>query len=211
MDARKPHLCGIRKLRRQKAFHAAGANVRERLLEAAMHATGRYPDWWQGKGFDRVTIGWACAVTGEMARDVVQRVLVGRPGVLGTGGAIPKTDITVTTCGVADLLDTVRVKHVSGGTSTIGFKSYVSARERFQGESLDWCWCDEECDFDIYTEILTRTNIGGGPVWTTFTPLKGASEVVRRFTIEKSPDPGGREYDSRRRGSLQRGRKAADC
>src|SRR5215475_10892502 len=130
---------------KQLAFHTAGANVRERLLmaanqsgksfaggmEAAMHATGRYPEWWQGKRFDRATIGWACAVTGEMARDVVQRVLVGRPGALGTG-AIPKSDIveTVSARGVADLLDVVRVKHVSGGVSTIGFKSYVSGRER---------------------------------------------------------------------------------
>jgi phage terminase large subunit-like protein len=188
---------------KQLSFHTAGANVRERLLmaanqsgksfaggmEAAMHATGRYPEWWQGKRFDRATIGWACAVTGELARDVVQRVLVGRPGALGTG-AIPKADIieTVSARGVADLLDYIRVKHVSGGVSTIGFKSYVSGRERFQGETLDWCWCDEEADFDVYTEILTRTNIGQGPVWTTFTPLKGASEVVRRFTIEKSDD-----------------------
>ena len=38
---------------------------------------------------------------------------------------------------------------------------------------------------DIYTEALTRTNIGGGPVWTTFTPLLGMSDVVRRFLQEK--------------------------
>jgi phage terminase large subunit-like protein len=158
-------------------------------MEAAMHATGRYPEWWQGKRFDRPTIGWACGTTGEVVRDVVQRVLVGRPGALGTG-AIPKTDIVeaVSARGVADLLDTVRVRHVSGGVSSIGFKSYISGRERFQGESLDWVWLDEEPDADIYTEVLTRTNIGGGPIWMTFTPLKGASEVVRRFTIEKSDD-----------------------
>jgi Terminase large subunit, T4likevirus-type, N-terminal len=48
---------------KQREFHAAGARARERLLmagnqlgktiaggfEAAMHATGRYPGWWQGK------------------------------------------------------------------------------------------------------------------------------------------------------------------
>ena len=116
---------------KQLAFHTAGANMRERLqmaanqsgksfaggMEAAMHATGRYPEWWQGKRFDRPTIGWACGVTNEQVRDVSQRVLVGRAGALGTG-AIPKTDIleTVSARGVADLLDTVRVRHVSGGT-----------------------------------------------------------------------------------------------
>ena len=40
----------------------------------------------------------------------------------------------------------------------------------------------------IYTEGLTRTNVGNGPVWMTLTPLLGVSEVVRRFLIEKSPD-----------------------
>src|SRR5262249_23339626 len=59
---------------RQLGFHAAGATHRERLLcagnqlgkttaggfELAMHATGRYPDWWQGKRFDRPITAWAC-------------------------------------------------------------------------------------------------------------------------------------------------------
>jgi hypothetical protein len=37
-------------------------------------------------------------------------------------------------------------------------------------------------------EGLTRTNVTQGPIWMTFTPLLGASEVVRRFLLEKSPD-----------------------
>jgi hypothetical protein len=91
---------------KQLEFHTAGASCRERLLmagnqigktlaggfEAAMHATGRYPNWWQGRRFDRPTIGWACGVFGEVTRDTVQRVLVGRSGVVGTG-AIPKDAI----------------------------------------------------------------------------------------------------------------------
>jgi len=40
---------------------------------------------------------------------------------------------------------------------------------------------------DVYLEGLTRTNVTQGPIWMTFTPLLGASEVVRRFLIEKSP------------------------
>jgi phage terminase large subunit-like protein len=187
---------------KQLAFHAAGATHRERLLiaanqsgksysgamEAAAHATGRYPSWWTGKRFDKPTVGWVCGETSEVVRDTVQRLLVGRPGSIGTG-AIPKDAIadTVTARGVADLLDTIKVHHVSGGISIIGLKSYISGRERFQGETLDWVHCDEEPDISIYTEILTRTNISQGPVWTTFTPLRGASDVVRRFLHEKSP------------------------
>src|SRR6516165_7294164 len=74
----------------QEKFHKAGATHRERLMcagnqlgktlaggmEAAMHATGRYPDWFQGKRFDKPTVGWACSVSGEVARDTVQRILL---------------------------------------------------------------------------------------------------------------------------------------
>ena len=54
-------------------------------METAMHATGRYPDWWKGKRFDGPTVGWACGVSGEVVRDTVQRVLVRRVGAIGTG------------------------------------------------------------------------------------------------------------------------------
>jgi phage terminase large subunit-like protein len=162
---------------RQLDFHAAGSSHRERLLmagnqlgktlaggfEAAMHALGWYPDWWTGRRFDRPTVGWACGVTGEVVRDTVQRVLVGRTGQTGTG-SIPKDAIIdmVSARGVPDLLDHIKVRHVSGGTSTIGLKSYLSGREKFQGETLDWVWFDEEPPMDIYTEGLTRTNVGAG-------------------------------------------------
>src|SRR5262249_9498310 len=188
---------------KQREFHEAGATHRERLLmagnqlgktlaggfEVAMHATGRYPDWWRGKRFERPTVGWACGVTGEVVRDTVQKVLVGRTGQEGTG-AIPKDAIAelVSARGIPDLLDTIRVNHVSGGVSIIGLKSYLSGREKFQGETLDYVWLDEEPPADIYTEALTRTNLGANPVWLTFTPLLGVSEVVRRFLHEKSDD-----------------------
>ena len=187
---------------KQAELHAAGALHRERLLmagnqlgktlaggfEIAMHATGRYPSWWQGKRFDRPITAWACGTTGETTRDTVQRVLLGRDN-KGTG-AIPKECLgeLIPARGVADLLDTIKVKHSSGSLSTIGLKSYVSGRERFQGETLDCVWLDEEPGIEIYTEVLTRTNVGSGPVYLTFTPLLGVSEVVRRFLMEKSPD-----------------------
>src|SRR5215831_16594689 len=187
--------------KKQIEFHDAGAIARERLLcagnqlgktlaggfEVAMHTTGIYPPWWQGRRFDRPTVGWACGVTGEVVRDTIQKILVGRPGQPGTG-AIPKDAIAelVSARGIPDLLDTIKVHHVSGGTSTIGLKTYASGREKFQGETLDFVWFDEEPPIDIYTEGLTRTNVGANPVWMTFTPLLGVSSVVKRFLHEKS-------------------------
>ena len=150
---------------------------------------GFYPDWWCGRRFDRPVIGWACGVTGEVVRDTVQRVLVGRSGEHGTG-AIPKDALRdlVAARGTPDLLDTIKVDHVSGGQSLIGLKTYASGREKFQGETLDFVWFDEEPPADIYTEGLTRTNVGANPVWMTFTPLQGVSTVVKRFLHEKSDD-----------------------
>jgi len=188
--------------KKQFEFHSAGATHRERLLmagnqlgktlaggfEIAMHATGRYPDWWTGKRFDHAVNCWACGTTGETVRDTVQRVLLGRDR-KGTG-AIPKECLgeLVPSRGVADLLDSIKVRHESGGISTIGLKSYISGRERFQGETLHCVWLDEEPDISVYTECLTRVNVGSNPLFMTFTPLLGVSEVVRRFLMDKSPD-----------------------
>lgn len=162
---------------KQEEFHAVGAKHREHLLmagnqigktlaggfEAAMHATGRYPDWWKGRRFHRPTIGSACGVSGEVVRDTVQSGLVGRPGSIGIG-AIPKDAIgeLVTARGIADLLDTIKVDRVSGGTSIIGLKTYLSGLEKFQGECLDYIWFDEEPDLAIYTEGLTRNKYRRG-------------------------------------------------
>ena len=90
--------------------------------------------------------------------------------------------------GTPDLLDSIKIRHASGGVSVVGLKSYQRGRESFQGETLDYLWFDEEPPADIYTEGLTRTNVSQGPVWVTFTPLLGMSEVVRRFLLEPSPD-----------------------
>jgi phage terminase large subunit-like protein len=188
---------------KQLAFHEAGATYRERLLmagnqlgktlaggfETAYHMTGRYPDWWKGKRFDRPTVGWVCGRSGEDVRDGMQRVLLGRSSNIGTG-ALPKDSIVdlVSARGVPELYDMIRVAHVSGEVSTVTTKSYKAGREAFQGETLDFVSFDEEPPIEIYTEGMTRTNISGGPVWLTFTPLLGMSEVVRRFRLEPSPD-----------------------
>ena len=156
-------------------------------FEAAIHATGRYPDWWQGRRFTKPTVLWCAGVTGESTRDNVQRLLMGRPGNYGTG-SIPADCIIGHSAarGVADLLDTIRVRHATGGESLIGLKTYEKGREKWQGETLDGLWFDEEPPLDVYSEGLTRTQATGGMVWVTFTPLLGMSDVVVRFLMEES-------------------------
>lgn len=155
-------------------------------FELAMHATGIYPEWWKGRRWDRGIVGWAAGVTGESTRDNPQRILLGRPGAQGTG-AIPKQALIDCSSarGLADAVDSIRVRHVSGDISTIQLKSYEKGREKWQGETLDFVWFDEEPPSDIYMEGLTRTNATDGMTLITFTPLLGMTEVVRRFLLEK--------------------------
>jgi phage terminase large subunit-like protein len=190
---------------KQKDFHKAGKTARERLLiagnqlgktwcagfETAMHLTGRYPDWWNGRVFESPVAFWACGVTSEVTRDSVQRVLCGRINAMGTG-SIPKDSIKDKALkrGVADALDTMTIRFGGGGDiqageSLLGFKSYDQGREKFQAETLQGVWLDEEPDDDIYMESLTRTNATGGIVYMTFTPLKGMTTTVKRFLLDK--------------------------
>lgn len=196
-------LADYRPYPKQKEFHRVGADpdVRERLLiagnqlgktvagsfEAAMHLTGLYPAGWDGATFPHPTTGWAASETSQGTRDTVQRLLLGPVGAWGTG-AIPADqilDIKRASHGVADAVETIMVRHVSGGTSRVTLKTYDQGRARWQGETLDFVWYDEEPPLDIYIEGLTRTNATEGIVWVTFTPLKGMSDVVRRFLVEK--------------------------
>jgi phage terminase large subunit-like protein len=117
--------------------------------------------------------------------------MCGRVNALGTG-SIPKDAIKDKSLkrGVSDAIDTVVVRHggggdVQAGESLVGFKSYDQGREKFQGETLDFFWPDEEPPDDIYMEGLTRTNATGGMVFMTFTPLQGMSTVVKRFLLDK--------------------------
>jgi phage terminase large subunit-like protein len=204
--ADRTRLYRYRPYAKQQAFHDAGATFRERLLRAgnqlgktysggaelAYHLTGLYPDWWTGRKWDRPIRAWAGSKTSEVTRDGVQRILVGEPKSRESWGTglIPGDLIedTSSRMGVADALDSVVVRHSSGGLSTLGFKSYDQGREKWQGETLDLVWFDEEPSMDIYMEGLTRTNATGGGAFMTFTPLLGMSDVVRRFLMEDSPD-----------------------
>lgn len=153
--------------------------------EAAIHLTGLYPDWWEGRRLDRPVRAWAGSETGEVTRDGVQRLLVGEPKDQSQWGrGLVPGDLLVDTKrrhGVADALDSIIVKHVSGGNSTLGFKSYDQGRTKWQGETLDFVWFDEEPPQDVSFEGLTRTNATSGMVYLTFTPLKGISDVVHSF------------------------------
>lgn len=161
--------------------------------ETALHLTGLYDDvtkgWWEGRRFDEPVRFWAAGKTNETTRDIVQAKLFGE--VLGSGatkrvsgtGLIPRDRIEEITwkAGVPNLIDTAQIRHISGGLSTIGLKSYQQGRGSFEGTEQNGIWLDEEPPLDIYGECLIRTATTHGMIYITFTPLEGMSEVVMQF------------------------------
>jgi len=77
-------------------------------FETVLHATGRYPDWWEGHRFNHPISAWAAGTTSTTARDIVQFKLLGPPEDHGTG-LIPQKYLIKTTPkagGVPNAVDT---------------------------------------------------------------------------------------------------------
>ncbi len=188
---------------KQRAFHRDGAFFRERMLtagtqtgktfcaarEIAFHATGRYPDWWEGKRFDKPVLIWTGSETNESSKEIIQSQLLGTENPdkndvdYGTGALPWETIFRTTTrqAGVKNVVDEILVKHVNGGNSRIALKTYEQGRSKWQGKAVDVVWFDEEPDYSIYVEGMARTNTTDGIVLMTFTPLLGYSKVVELF------------------------------
>lgn len=182
---------------------AAGATYKERLFmkanrvggtragafEVTCHLTGRYPDWWTGRRFHEPGEWWAAGTTSETTRDIVQAELLGKvdPGsgafTVGTGMIPPEciVDTSRRPHGLPGSIESIWVRHVTGGLSVVGLKTYAQGRESFEGTAKQGVWFDEEPPEDVYTEALYRTATTKGITLITFTPLQGMSKVVTGF------------------------------
>lgn len=189
---------------KQLEFFRAGAKYRERCFMAAnrvgktegaggyeltCHLTGRYPPWWEGRRFAGPVRAWVAGKTNETTRDVPQLALLGpvvyegdRKKVAGTGLIRDDLlDLPTWKQGVANLVDTIKVRHAAGGWSLLGMKAYNQGRGSFEGTAQQVIWLDEESPMDVYGECLIRTATTNGIIMLTFTPLLGLSEVVLQF------------------------------
>lgn len=185
-------------------FFEAGARYRERCFmaanrigktrgaggyELALHLSGRYPAWWPGRRFERSIRACAAGKTNETTRDIVQAALFG--DVVFEGGVKTMSGTGLVwgellgkmswKQGVADLIDTIAVQHVSGEWSRCGLKSYQQGRGSFEGTEQHVIWLDEEPPLDIYGECLMRTATTDGLVLLTYTPLEGMTEMVLQY------------------------------
>lgn len=187
---------GIERLPKHREFFKATKQYREVLMMGgnrcgktragaticAILATGQYPDWWEGIRFNHPVAIWAVGKTGQTTRDTVQEALMGPIGSWGTG-AIPLDCIgkSIARQGMPNGIDTIEVRHVSGGTSTIGFKSYDQKQAAFYGTAKHLVWLDEPCPDLVYNECLIRTMTTGGRVVHTITPKEGLTRLLAEF------------------------------
>jgi len=186
------------------AFFAAGVDHRERAAMAAnrvgksegigayevtLHLTGLYPDWWVGRRFANPVNVLCGGDTGTTTRDIIVAKLLGPAADRGTG-MIPGDCIEKIrpSAGIPDGVDFAVIKHVSGKSSIVQFRSYDQGREAWQGTERDVVWMDEEPPEAVYTEALLRTLTTKGIVLATFTPLRGLTDVALAFL----PEHGGK-------------------
>lgn len=189
-------------------FIADGLDCNQRLFEAAnrigktelagfeitCHAIGWYPSWWPGKRYPegKNLLIWAAGDTNKNIRDIFQVKLLGGISLSQAGtGIIPKKYIEKITRsgGVSDLVDTIFIKRIGGGTTTIQLKSYAGGRETFQGTEVDIIWLDEEPPQDVYVECQLRTLTNNGIVLMTFTPLRGRTPLINDFHKNAQEQP----------------------
>jgi phage terminase large subunit-like protein len=198
-DMRYDQLKYFRPFAHQVKFFATGSSDRRGILaanrigktvstcyEVAMHLTGRYPDWWQYKRYNKpVTVMVAGEGWDQVAR-VLQNELLGTQDVkiaeaLGTG-AIPRAAIVVDTMrnDGANCIG-VEVRHISGTNSYLLFANYTQEVRQMQGFKLNIAVFDEQPPDDFFSEIVTRTATTQGQVLCSFTPLKGLNGLVSKF------------------------------
>lgn len=166
-------------------------------LELVYHITGQYPEWWEGYRFKEANNWWAVGEDSKFVAGTLQPLLLGDLGDYGSG-MVPKdaldfdtlTDATKT----STQIQSFRVKHVSGGYSLVEFKSFEQGREAFQSAQRN-VWLDEEPPLDIFSECVTRGLTGDYRLMMTFTPLKGMTELITKFTDNDPSD--GDKGDSR--------------
>lgn len=192
---------------RQREFHNAGDSFRHRLFQAGnrvgkthaamvelyFHLTGMYPVWWEGLRYTSPPRLLVVGVSFRVLRETTIKELFGHPGSLRKGegyeGIVGMDMVNgyQYSSQSPGVLDWVTLSHISGGSSRVVFMSYEQKRDEFQGFAVDGVYFDEEPPADIYDEAATRSSTGehGKRTTLTLTPLKGETEITRRFRREE--------------------------
>ena len=159
-------------------------------MQAAIHLTGRYPDWWEGHRYNSPIDMMVGSNTNETCRDIIQKELLGNPldeKEWGTG-TIPIDCIGKTTrkAGVINAVDSSTVKHFTNGFhdgfSKVFLRAYEQGFKKFMGVRFQVGWLDEEPPQDIWSQFL-RAGLAqkNATLFITMTPESGMTQVVTQF------------------------------
>lgn len=193
----------FRPFKHQRDFFKTGNAARRGILaanrigktvstcyETAMHLTGRYPEWWEGRRFTKPVTAFVAGEGWEQVARVLQDELIGTKDIkirlqVGTG-AIPKDCIIQDTmrCDGANVIG-VEIRHQSQQNSYLLFGNYTQEVRNLQGFKLDFVVFDEQPPDDVFSELVTRTATTQGQVLCSFTPLKGLNGLVSKFWYEE--------------------------
>ena len=190
----------------QKNFFKKGKDIQQRYLmaanrtgksyasafEIACHATGIYPEWWEGFRYDYAPAIW---IIGESAEQMAaaggyQEHLFGQFSDHGTG-FIPKKCIKKRyNSQTKHAYKSVEIKHITGRITRIDFKSYSQNQEALMGAGVDLIAIDEEPkNQKIYGQLVTRITSAkeNGRIILSATPEQGLSPLVAEFLKEDGP------------------------
>lgn len=189
-------------------LHSSGKNKQTLLMAAnrvgksfigaanvAYHATGLYPDDWEGHRWPHPVNIWVAGVSSESTRDILQLELLGPPddSTMEGSGMVPKHCIgdRVRKPQVPNAVQSVLIQHhtngVADGWSRITFKAFEQGEQKFMGSSVHEVWLDEQPPDGMFGQCITRTANTGGHVTMTFTPEDGVTPVVHQFTKNRKP------------------------
>jgi len=159
----------------------------------AIHLTGRYPDWWEGRRYDHPVRLICGGINNDKTCALLQKPLFGDPvegeKALGTGW-VPKSDIGKISKkrGVADAFLHVKVKHytngVHDGMSQVTFLAYEMGKATWMGDTIDIFHLDEEPPMDILTQAGRGCIASGGIIYLSYTPENGRTDVVQKVEKE---------------------------
>lgn len=182
---------------RQMEFFNATAKYKQVLFSASnrsgktysaafivtCHLTGLYPDWYKGHRFTAPNPWLIVGQTSLTTTAILQKELLGDNGDFGSG-MIPKHLLDFDTLPAATKVGVsvsgFKVKHVSGGYSTVNFRSQEQGILSLVGVVAN-IWADEPLKLELYTELLTRTATIDGLFLCTATPILGFDSFLREF------------------------------
>lgn len=163
--------------------------------EVVYHATGDYPTGmdghpkWEGKIFYEPVEIWIVGSDPDSVRSGIQKVLIGDYDDPGTG-LLPRECIVGDPRqkpGAPELIQSIKVRHKSGGLSKIYFKTSKQGVNAFKSASVHFVGMDEMQPWEIFTECATRLASTNGLFVLAASPEEGFSNLTMKFMPHGRP------------------------